>query len=88
MKTAEELRVFMAEWAKKNIGSLGDHTDPSDRKYMIQQWAKRFTEDARASGFYYSSTTDDALRDLKGAMEFVESRLGRIEMDEKMKRKK
>jgi hypothetical protein len=87
MKTPEELRTFMNDWAEKNIGSLGPATDPSDRKYFIQQWAKRFTEDARANEFYYHATPDDALKDLKGAMEFVEYRLGRIEFDEKTKRK-
>ncbi|MCK1402335.1 hypothetical protein IVB45_20770 [Bradyrhizobium sp. 4] len=46
-----KFEAFLSDWTSKNLGSLGDQTDPSDHKYLAGVRADRLKEDAEAAGF-------------------------------------
>lgn len=42
---------FIAKWKAENVTALiGQHIDPSDRKYLIRERAKRLESEARELG--------------------------------------
>ncbi|MCP3383206.1 hypothetical protein NLM31_22830 [Bradyrhizobium sp. CCGUVB4N] len=47
----QEFETFLSDWTAKNLGSLGDHTDPSDQRYIAGVRADRLKEDAETAGF-------------------------------------
>ncbi|WP_445215750.1 hypothetical protein ACKWRH_25375 [Bradyrhizobium sp. Pa8] len=69
---------FLREWTSKNLGSLGDHTDPSDHRYLAGVRADRLKEDAEAAGF--GVEVRRLSRSFKGGLrEFVEGAYERAE---------
>lgn len=46
-----EFGDFLRQWEEENIGSLGDHTDPSDHQYYYKRRAEQLQEDAAAKGY-------------------------------------
>jgi hypothetical protein len=48
----ETFETFLRIWIAENISSLGDHTDPSDWKFIVRRKSDELTEAATISGFY------------------------------------
>lgn len=46
-----QFEAFLSDWRRKNLGSLGDRTDPSDHRFFTGVRADRLKADAEAAGF-------------------------------------
>lgn len=77
-----EFESFLREWTLKNLGSLGDHTDPSDHRYLTGVRAKRLVEEAEAAGF--GVEVRRLSRSFKGGLpEFIQGAYERAEFRRK-----
>lgn len=71
-----EFNKFLQDWTAKNIGDLGDRTDPSDHRYYYSRLAEQLKEDGGAAGF--AVQVQQLGRDYKGGLpEFIEGAYGR-----------
>jgi hypothetical protein len=74
--------TFLSDWTAKNLGSLGDHTDPSDQKYIAGARADRLREEAEAAGF--SVEVARLSRSFKGGLrEYIQGAYERAEFRRK-----
>jgi hypothetical protein len=70
--------TFLRGWLDKNLGSLGDHTDPSDHEFYYGRRAERLREDAGVAGF--SIEVETIARSTKGGLHsFIEHEYDRAE---------
>lgn len=69
---------FLIEWCAANLGTLGDHTDPSDHRFMYGRWAERLREAATAAGL--GVELNGLAREYKGGLrEYIEGAYDRAE---------
>jgi hypothetical protein len=65
----ETFETFLRIWVAENIGSLDDHTDPSDWNFMLRRRADELIEAATINGFYGELV--EAAKPYGGVAEFV-----------------
>ena len=72
----ETFETFLRIWIAENIGTLGDHTDPSDWKFIVRRKSDELTEAATIRGFYDELV--EAAQPYGGVVGFVRQKFGEV----------
>jgi hypothetical protein len=72
----ETFETFLRIWIAENIGTLGDHTDPSDWKFIVRRKSDELTEAATIRGFYGELV--EAAQPYGGVVGFVRQKFGEV----------
>lgn len=68
----ENFETWLRIWLAENLGSLGDHADPSASDTVVLLRADELTEDATHAGFYGELV--EAVKSYGGVAGFVRSK--------------